>query len=80
VRTWLFPPSHTPSPLSLTESKPIKATVNQEGWPSPGTHIRGRALVCTRAGERDEFMAALVYNKAADCKRKHRGDKEGRSH
>lgn len=28
--------------------------------------IRGRALVRTRAGERDEFMAALVYNKAAD--------------
>lgn len=40
-----------------------------------GTHVRGWALICTRAGECDKFMAALVHNKAADCKRENRGGK-----
>lgn len=44
----------------------------------PITYIRGWALVSAWAGEGDKFMAPLVHNKTADCKREKRGRREGR--
>lgn len=39
----------------------------------PVTYIRGWTLVGTWAGERDKFMAPLVHNETADCKRENKG-------
>lgn len=44
----------------------------------PVTYVRGWALVSARAGEGDKFMAALVHDKTADCKRENEGGREGR--
>ena len=44
----------------------------------PVTYVRGWALVSARAGEGDKFMAPLVHDKTADCKRENEGRREGR--
>ena len=42
------------------------------------TYVRGWALVSARAGEGDKFMASLVHDKTADCKRENEGRRGGR--
>lgn len=52
-------------------------TVAGERGRAPGTYIRGWAFVGTWAGEGDEFMAPLVHDETADCKREKKGRKLG---
>lgn len=43
----------------------------------PITYIRGWTFVSAWAGESDKFMAPLVHDETADCKRQNKGRRKG---